>query len=170
MSLLKQLAQKKKTIIKKWFNNVVDSYPIDTAQFLKSQNDPFANPVGQTTLHSIEGLFDLIVEDYDHKKARALVDPIIRIRSIQDFTPSKAVAFIFELKNILRQVNPEHNDIETLKAYRDVDRRIDTIGLLAFDIYMQCREKIADLKANEMRERTFSAFARAGLVKESEDD
>jgi hypothetical protein len=43
------------------------------------------------------------------------------------------------------------------------------LGLLAFDIYMQCREKIYELKANEMKERTFKAFARAGLVKEPDE-
>jgi hypothetical protein len=31
---------------------------------------------------------------------------------------------------------------------------------------MQCREKIYELKANEMKNRTFRAFERAGLVSE----
>ena len=170
MSLIEQLSQKKKTIIKKWFAKVVDSYPIDTAQFLKSQKDPFANPVGQTTLHSLNGLFTLILDDFDHKAAQQLVDPVIRIRSIQDFTPSKAVQFIFDLKDIIRELLPAHSDGQALKAYDVIDRRIDAIGLLAFDIYMQCREKIYDLKANEMKARTYSAFARAGLVKEPDEE
>ena len=169
MSLLKQLSRKKKTIVKKWFDKVVDSYPVDTAQFLKSQSDPFANPVGQTTLHSLEGLFDLVVDRFNQNAARQLVDPVIRIRSIQDFTPSRAVQFIFDLKDIIRERFPVQGDVETLKTYDILDRRIDIIGLLAFDIYMQCREKISDLKANEMRARTYSAFARAGLVKEPDE-
>ena len=170
MSLLKQLSKKKKTSIKKWFDKAVDSYPIDTAQFLKNQNDPFANPVGQTTLSSLEGLFDLIIGDFDTNAAEALVDPVIRIRSIQDFTPSKAVQFLFDLKDMIRELTPIHHHSETLKEYDLIDRRIDIVGLLAFDVYMRCREKIADLKANEMRARTFSAFERAGLVKESDMD
>jgi hypothetical protein len=169
MSLLKQLSQKKKPIIQKWFDKVVDSYPIDTAQFLKRQKDPFANPVGQTTLHSLQGLFDLILEDFKPEDAQQLVDPVIRIRSIQDFTPSRAVQFVFDLKDIIRDHLPAKNDPQAIKTYDVLSRRIDAIGLIAFDIYMQCREKIYDLKANEMKARTFSAFARAGLVKEPED-
>ena len=169
MSLLKQLSQKKKTIVKKWFDKVVDSYPIDTAQFLKGQSDPFANPVGQTTLRSLDGLFDLIVGNFDQNEARLLIDPVIRIRSIQDFTPSRAVQYIFDLKDIIRGRFGVQSDLETIKAYDVLDRRIDALGLLAFDIFMQCREKIYDLKANEMRARTYSAFARAGLVKEPDD-
>ena len=32
------------------------------------------------------------------------LDGIIRIRSIQDFTPSEAVGFIFDLKTVIRGV------------------------------------------------------------------
>jgi hypothetical protein len=47
-----------------------------------------------------------------------------------------------------------------------LDRKIDIIGLAAFDIYMRCREKIYQIKANEEKYRTFFAFERAGLIKE----
>lgn len=165
MSLHKQLSQKKKTIITKWFDKVVNTYPIDTAQFLKSQKDPFANPVGQTTLQSLEGIFDLIAGDFDAAAIQEKIDPVIRIRSIQDFTASKVVGFIFDLKSIIRdnvQLQSEAQRIE-------IDRRIDSVALVAFDVHMQCREKIYDLQANEMRARTFKAFERAGLVKEPDE-
>jgi hypothetical protein len=57
-----------------------------------------------------------------------------------------------------------------LEELSRIERRIDQLGLLAFDIYMQCREKIYDLKANEMRARTFSAFSRAGLIRDPADN
>jgi hypothetical protein len=170
MSLLKQLSKKKKTILNKWFDKVVDTYPIDTAQFLKRQNDPFANPVGQATRDSLEGLFDLVIGDFDPKRAEQCVDPVIRIRSIQDFTPSRAVGFIFDLKAIIRDHTPLQKDQSAAGIHADIDDRIDAVALVAFDTYMRCREKIYDLKANEMKARTYSAFARAGLVKEPETD
>jgi len=36
-----------------------------------------------------------------------------------------------------------------------------------FDIYMMCREKIYELKANEVRNRTYRAFKRANLITEN---
>jgi hypothetical protein len=42
--------------------------------------------------------------------------------------------------------------------------RIDELSLIAFNIYVECREKIFQLKANEVRDRTFKALRRAGLV------
>jgi hypothetical protein len=170
MELVKQLAQKKSAIIKAWFERVVNTYPIDTAQFLKSQADPFANPVGQNSLQSLNDIFDLAIGGFDLQAARPLIDPIIRIRAIQDFTPSQAVGFIFDLKAIIRDTVPvDVNDGQNQKASQDLEKRIDELSLIAFDIYMECREKILDLKANEMRARTYAAFSRAGLIKESDE-
>jgi hypothetical protein len=166
MELVKQLAQKKSAIIKVWFEKVVNTYPIDTAQFLKNQKDPFANPVGQNSLQSLQDIFDLALGGFEPETARPLIDPIVRIRAIQNFKPSEAVGFMFDLKSIIREtVSMDAKSRQDLEA---LDKRIDQLGLLAFDIYMQCREKILDLKANETRARTYAAFSRAGLIKESD--
>ena len=170
MDLVKQLAQKKSAVVKAWFENLVNTYPIDTAQFLKNQSDPFANPVGQNSLQSLDAVFDLLLGGFEFKTAQPLIDPIIRMRAIQNFTPSQAVRFIFDLKKIIRDIIPvDTKDAQGQKDMRLLDDRIDRLGLLGFDIYMLCREKIYDLKANEMRARTYSAFARAGLIKEPDD-
>ncbi len=167
MELVKHLAQKKSAIIKMWFEKVVNTYPIDTAQFLKNQKDPFANPVGQSSLKSLQDIFDMAIGGFDLKTARPLIDPIIRVRAIQDFTPAEAVGFMFDLKAIIREIVPvDIKDGKNQEALQTLDKRIDQLSLLAFDIYMQCREKIMDLKANEMRARTYAAFSRAGLIKE----
>ena len=171
MDLLEQLARKKNTVVKQWFERLMETYPADTAQFLRSQKDAFANPVGQTSLQSLNSLFDHILAGFDHKTIQSIIDPIIRIRAIQDFTPSKAICFVFDLKDILREAVPaDPDDAGTLKALDELYQRIDRLALLAFDVYLQCREKIYDLKANEMRARTLSAFDRAGLIKEPDDD
>ncbi len=170
MDLVKHLAQKKSAIVQAWFEKVANSYPLDTAQFLKNQSDPFANPVGRNSLQSLREMFELALNGFDRETALPLIDPIIRIRAIQDFTPAQAVGFIFDLKKIIRATaGLDVKDSQSQKTLQLMDDRIDKLGLLAFDIYMQCREKIYELKANEMRARTFSAFSRAGLIKESDD-
>jgi plasmid stabilization system protein ParE len=168
MDLHKQLAQNKNAIIKLWFETLMDTYPADTAQFLRSQKDAFANPVGQNSLQSLKDIFDHIIEKFDPRTARSIIDPIIRIRAIQDFTPAEAVRFVFDLKTVIEKTI--QSGTNGLTYQRALYHRIDRLGLLAFDVYMQCREKIYDLKANEMRKRTFKAFDRAGLIKEPDDE
>lgn len=165
MKLEKLLAQKKTAIIKKWFDLVVDTYPADTSRFLKSQKDPFANPVGGTTRRGLESLLDELRQGFDCEAAAASLDPIIRIRAVQDFTPSEATGFILSLKSIIRDIlSPSLQDNELSEEFRAFEYRIDTLCLLAFDIYVKCREKIFQIKATEQQNRVFKAFEKAGLV------
>lgn len=75
------------------------------------------------------------------------LDAIIRIRAVQDLTPSQAVEFLFLLKPIMRELAPEQDQVRLAD-------RIDRLALMAFDKYMQCRRrsylpwKIASPKSN----------------------
>jgi len=159
------LEQRKAAIVKKWFDLAIQSYPADTSRFLKTQKDPFANPVGQTVLRGLEALFDTLLQGPDADTISSFLDPIIRIRAVQDFTPSKAVSFIFSLKQVIREnLTKELKDAAMVLELLNLESAIDDLALLAFDIYVECREKIYELKANQEKASTFSAFKRAGLI------
>lgn len=164
MSSAKALAGKKKEILKHWFQTTVDSYPADTAKFLKNQQDPFANPVGQTTYRSLEALVDALIAGAGREIMMKALDPVIRIRAVQAFTPSKATAFVFSLKQIIRDCLSGESDMAA------IDRRIDEMAMTAFDLFMGCREKIYELKATESRNQFFGSLKRAGLIVETEAD
>jgi hypothetical protein len=165
--LAKIIAHKKVAIVKKWFDLTAQTYAPDTAEFLKSKTDPFANPVGGSILSGLDGLLDQLIHDMDPQIINSYLDPIIRIRAVQNFTPSQAVAFILSLKKALRtSLKKELRDIRILTELSELESKIDRLSLMAFDIYVQCREKIYQLSANEMKNRTFRAFERAGLVSE----
>jgi len=168
MGLVAQLALQKKAIVEKWFDQVVDSYPAETARFLRRHQDPFTNPVGQATLKGLNTIIDLLDAGPDQAAAKAALDPIMRIRAIQEFTPAQAVRFVFDLKHIIHAMAAA--DRQAIDTMTMIDRRIDELVLVAFDLYMQSREKLYELKANEVKERTYKAFARAGLIKEAADD
>ncbi len=168
MSSAHTLAAKKQEILKSWFQITVDSYPADTARFLKSQKDPFANPVGQATHQSLEMLLDAVITGAGREAMAAAIDPILRIRAVQSFSPSKATAFIFALKKIVRQhmAAPDGK----IPAINELDQQIDEMAMTAFDIYVACREKIFELKATESRNQFFGSLKRAGLIDETEAD
>ncbi|QTA83666.1 RsbT co-antagonist protein N-terminal domain-containing protein [Desulfonema limicola] len=169
MGLEKLLAENKNVIIKKWFEQVVDTYPSDTSNFLKKQKDPFANPVGNTTRQSLDSLFDEILKKNPDKEAiRASIDPVIRIRAVQTmFSPSQAVSFPYFLKNIIRDyLQNELKDTDSLKTLLEFELKIDMANLIAFDIFVQCRETVWGLRANHEKTKIYKAFSRAGLVEE----
>lgn len=167
MNFEELLAKNKTAVIDKWFGVVIDSYPSDTARFIKSQKDPFSNPVGGTTLKGLNGLMDELLGEMNPDTINSFLDPIIRIRAIQSFTPSQATSFVFSLKKIIRDsiINKKSDDYQISAELSQFEQKIDSIALMAFDIYMKCREKIFQLKANEEKNRTYKVFERAGLIK-----
>jgi len=167
MRLNNLLEQRKTTIIKDWFVLAVETYPPDTASFLKRQKDPFANPVGRTVSRGLEGLFNELLKEMDYETITSFLDPIIRIRAIQNFSPAQAISFIFLLKKVIREnTKKEVSEEQLFNELLLFESKIDQLVMIAFNLYMQCKEKICDLKANEMRNSTYKAFKRAGLVSE----
>jgi hypothetical protein len=167
MRLNNLLAKRKTAFVKNWFALVIATYPPDTARFLQNQKDPIANPVGRTIYRGLETLFDELLRETDYKAIKLALDPIIRIRAVQNYSPSQATGFIFFLKKVLRdQARKEVFEENLMDELLALESKIDEIGLIAFNIYVECREKIYELKANEIKNRTFKAFERAGLVKE----
>lgn len=171
MGLEKQLAKKKDAIIKDWFDRVSRTYAPDTAQFLKNIHDSITNPVGQSLSVGLAGLFEQLLIGPDKETVKTYLDPIIRIRAVQDFTPSQATAFIFILKTVIRDhLKTEISDVKTAQSLIAFESKIDSLGLYAFDLYMECREKIYDLKSNVERSKVYKAFKRAGLIVETSED
>ena len=106
MGLKKVLAEKKTSIVRKWFDKVVDTYPTDTSKFLKRQKDPFSNPVGSYNPRRAHKdiLKSFLKDEPDSKILQSAADPIIRIRAVQTmFSPSQAAGFPYFLKTIIRE-------------------------------------------------------------------
>ena len=104
----------------------------------------------------------------DHEVLKSFIDPIIRMRAVQGFSPSEAVSFIFSLKAVIRKMYAKKiQEDEFARALLAFESKIDTLSLISFDIYNACREKIYDIKANEVRNRAYRAFKRANLVADS---
>ncbi len=144
-------------IVKKWIDKVYDSYPEDGAKFLRNKKDAFANPVGFRITRGIEGLVKELINEEPSEGVEEFLDSILRVRAVQDFMPGDAVGFVFELKKVIREVlSKQLNENARLMAeLLDVESKIDRLALLAFDIYMGCREKLFQLKVEEIKRRPF---------------
>ena len=166
MGLTNLLEKKKSSIVKRWFEFVTDTYAPDAALFFKNQGDSFLNPVGGTTRSILEKLFEALLHKADADSIAVTMEPLIKIRAVQSFSPSQAVGFLFVLKTLIRkELKKEIKKIDPEELV-SIDARIDSLALIGFDVFVQCREKIYDLKTNTERSKIYTAFARAGLIKE----
>jgi len=163
--LIEKIIEKKPAIVKRWLDVLVETYPEDSRVFFKKETDQFANPVGFTFSKELESLVEYVVRGNLGEEASKGLDRIIRIRAVQDFSPSEAVKFVFQLKGIIRDVLGKRGSLEGFAGELElVDKNIDKAGLLAFDIYSMCRERIYELRVGEVRREVGRLLERANLL------
>lgn len=161
------LLQKKSAIVRKWIDAILETYPADTAKFLKAQKNQFANPVGSMISEGIEGLFEELLNGVNPEKVAPFLDKVIRIRAVQDLTPTQAIAFVFVLKRLIRE--ELESDIQKHQLSDElllIESRIDDLALLSFDIYMKCREQVYEIRTTEWKNRLFRLLQKANMIGE----
>jgi hypothetical protein len=170
MKLADFLTQKRSPIVKKWCDLILQTYPEQSQGFLRKQKDRFANPVGRTILEGIESIYDELVGEADSDKLSLFLDNIVRVRAIQDFSPSRAVGFVFGLKKIIKdELENEIRQEGISEEWAAFESRIDSLALLCFDIYTECRQKIFDIRVDEVKNQSSGLLKMAGLVYEIPD-
>lgn len=162
MSFEDLLHQKRAAILDRWSTMIMETYPEQTAKFMKEQPNRFSNPVGHTIYQQAEALYGALLQEAKPDTMAELLDPLIRIRAVQDFSPGEAVGFVFSLKDaIARELDKELQDPSMPVERSQFESRIDALALAAFDLYMQCRERIYELRVDEVKRQTLVLLERA---------
>ncbi len=165
MKLKSLLSDKKSSITKKWRDAIFETYPDDTQRFLSKEKDQFSNPVGHIIGKDIETLYDELINKGNADKISYCLENIIRIRAVQDFKPSQAIAFVLHLKDIIRKELGEKSLTNGLSGeLKEFEKRIDEVVLLAFDIYSKCRQKIYEMRINDVKNQVGALLKRADLT------
>jgi len=164
MKLTDLLTRKKSRIVDGWLRVIYESYAAETAIFLKKDKDRFDNPVGASISQGIKGLYEALLVEMETDRVLAFLDEIIKIRAIQDFSPSQALAFIFSLKKVIREELAKELRAEDLSGeLLELESRIDGLALLGFDVYTKRREKLCEVRVDEIKNRVSGLLRRTGL-------
>lgn len=158
--MMQDLFKKNKAaILERWFHLILETYPANTAAMMRKDKNQFTNPVGSTLFREIDVLFKNLCEDSQDETCQSSLDSILKIRSVQDFSPSKAVGFIFLLKRAIGEtLKNEICKESVMDEWLKFQSRIDDLALQAFDIYMECREKICEIRIHQARAEKEMAF------------
>ncbi len=160
-------------VYERWFDQVLAGYPKKTGEFLRSQKDPFDNPVAAGLREGLNLMVDGLADGVEPADLQEALDRVIRVRAVQDFSPAEAVGFVFDLKRIVRDVfddgsngapRPDDEEMD------DLDRSIDRLGLAAFDVYMSCREEVWAIRAREIRNQSLGIMERVQAWRERRAD
>ena len=152
MLLENLLLQKRNVILDRWTSLVLQAYPDDAAGFFKQEKDRFRNPVGYTISRELASLYDALIQGRNPDQLHKSLDSIIKIKAVQGFSPSAAVGFMFSLKRIVREaLKKEIDDSRLFGELLSFESRIDELALLCAEIYSKCREKLYQIRMDEVK-------------------
>ena len=161
IALTSQPAELKNLIVSRWIERILSTYPAESSRFFKGEQDRFANPVGAIIREEAPALLEAVWNALDPAELRESLDRVVRVRAVQEFAPSEALAFLFDLKQVIREVVAETEGLrlapDELEA---LDIRVDRLALLAMDIYVECRERIFEIRVNEIRNSSVKVLER----------
>ncbi len=152
--LVEFLKEHQENILSSWIDQVLSTYPTEGANLLKKQKDRFANPIGYRVNNDLANIFDALLTDMDENRLGRALDGICRVRSVQEFSASNAVGFIFILKRIIRETLASKKADFAIQELLEFETKIDKVSLYAFDVYMGCREQVYMIKADEAKRRS----------------
>ena len=106
-------------------------------------------------------IYDVIAgEHVTPQKIKHALDRFVRLRAVQQYTPSQGLGVFFLMKPLLREhILPLCQEKEDLAEYLDAESRLDSVTLLAFDLYSAAR----DPGGNAHRRNTQSACPAGAL-------
>jgi len=171
MRIEDRLLQRKKVLLGKWFDLLAGTYPPETVRMLQKETDQFANPVGHTFRVALGDIIEEFLGENSAEAMWPLLDKVVRIRAIQDFSPSSSLAFIFGLKQIARRLLEDEVAAGEVSRQEltDLDDRVDGLALFAFDVYMRCRDNLFEVRMTEVKDRTSRLLKRAQIIAEVPD-
>lgn len=137
-------------ILDRWIDRVLATYAPESKQIFKRFQDQFANPVGYNIAQGLKDFYWAFCAKEEPAASAATLEQLIRIRAVQDFTPAEAVAFVFELKRIVAE---EYRKAEAFdpEAWLGFAARIDAVALILFDMYLANRERLYQVRIDEIK-------------------
>lgn len=163
--LLELLRRRRAALAERWFEEALAAYPPRTVDVWRRERDRFANPVGHALREGTRAILDALLDGGGPVAVRTGLAEILRIRAVQEMPPGTAVAFVFRLKAVVRaEASGMLQSAGVRPELAELERAIDEVVLVAFDLYVENRERIAELRIGELKRNIPWAVARAELA------
>lgn len=165
MTFENTLAERRAELSEKWADLILQTYPKETQKVWSRQKDRFQNPVGAAIHEATGDLFGQLIEWQDAGVIAASLDRLIRIRAVQDFSPSQAISFVFLLKKLLRdEFFRDMRKDGTLEDLLRFEAKVDNLAMMSFDIYTKSREEVFRFRVEEVKRSQHNLLRKARMI------
>ncbi len=143
--------QEQDTILTKWLADFFKHHSLDAVGVSRTVDDKFLNPVGHTVKTALKYLYPAILgDDVEQEEIKKQVQELMRIQAVQQLSPAQAIVPLQALKEHLYTLLKKEIE-KNFKEYKEICDRIDTLMLIAFDIYTQDKETLYRIRVNELK-------------------
>ncbi len=171
MQRLKEFLQThQKALRDEWFKLALSAYPEMGRPFFEKVTGGFDNPVGQTIYDSLTALLAELLQDAPEEEViLAQVSNIMAIKAVQDVAPSKAASVFPAFKQVvMRAVYPKGKCQVETEELIDFFDALDTVTLYAFDVYLERRVQIYEMRLAQIKANN-DILLRANLLDQALD-
>ena len=154
MTLKDLIAENKTVILQRWFDRLLEDYPPETQALFRENRSPYSNPIGFTLRRGMEGILEGFLTPAAAAEARAVLEPVMRVRAVENLPSPQGGKFILPLREIIGEILEEAEIKEILeREWLDLNSQISRLALLGMNLYSECREKVHRLRMKEGEER-----------------
>ncbi len=149
------LLENQTVLVKQWIDRAMSVYHADSLNFLTTQKDRFANPLGYKVESAIEHLYKSIRGVVDDEKMLPYLEQLLKMRAVQDHSASAAVAFIFDIKRLLRDRCRSEKYALADDDWWTFTCQVDELAMKTFELYSASRERLYLVRLQELKSGNF---------------
>ena len=166
MTVMEAIAGREEELAQKWASLILGTYPEQTQAVWRNNRDQFSNPVGHAILTATAELIPLLLTWNDAAAVAKSLETLVKIRAVQDFSPGKALSFVFLLKKLLRQEFVQELAARgALEELLSFETRVDNLATIAFDLYVAARDQVSRMRVEEVKRAHTNIVRRANMLK-----
>ncbi len=119
---------------------------------LRTVDDEFLNPAGTTVRTATKKLLDAVLgEDIETESLQKSMKELIRLQAVQELSPAQAMLPFVTLKQHIYNIVEKALVSENFLEYKEMTDRIDTLMLMAFDMFAQDKEELYRVRVKELK-------------------
>ena len=145
-----------------WVKAVANTYEGEGAAFIHDKEDSIANPMGYSIRQMASTVLGCLASGCDKQELASSILPVVQSRAVQGFNASGAVSFVVLLRDVVSALARKQGAGEELS--RELDDAVIGLMNLSFDLYSDCREKLSEIKVEELKRNLYMMLRKSDIV------